>query len=797
MITKFRLVTEIHIPNYIELKDIIEDIKSDKYLNIITSILNTNDKAKIKELKTSLPIVCFNGKFSKKGDDYFIESSGLICLDFDKIPDDEFNKIKSDLLKWKYTHVLFTTPSGKGLKVVVKTPVYSKDDFYKYWNSLQDSFYDNDYFDQNVKGLSHGHFLTYDPNIFVNENSLVWTKKKEITYNSVKHEVFFPIEDEQRKIDFIENCFDEHFIDGNRNNYCFKKAKFFNKLGISKETCYNHLINVCQINNDFTEHELNTCIKQGYSNRDNFGTYLLEDKKKEEKILGIRGKFLKPAELRKFCDENDTDISKVNALFEKLDTRIDNGVFWTENKNGNIIHSPFEYKVFLEKQGFRKVKIQEGDYVFVKVDENIIFRADTKEIKDLVLNHIININANKVYGFYANNNKFFSEEHIDQVETIKPKIKEDTKDVGYIYFKNKVLMIGKDFVCDVEYKNIDAFIWKERIIQREYNYNDNIGIFEDFIKCISGNEKTLLGIETAIGYLMHSFKAPSVTKMISFTDKTTDTDPQGRTGKSLIGWAVSQMKNVVRIDGKNWKQDSQFLFSGITDATQVFFVDDANKNFDFEKMFSVITSSIQVERKGKDPITIDFEKAPKFMCSSNYVFGGLSDSYKDRKAEYEIERFFNADYKPIHKYGREFWSSDFTQEDWDCFNTYMVKCLQKYLTHGLIVPLAETIKRRAFVSTIKNESLCNFLQMDGVILMNKFLRVKELTNEFNKWVGDNTKEHILEKTMAKAIRTYAAYLGKKYKDGVSNGLTYIDIIDESEPVIKNETKQLIDDDFPF
>ena len=38
--------------------------------------------------------------------------------------------------------------------------------------------------------------------------------------------------------------------------------------------------------------------------------------------------------------------------------------------------------------------------------------------------------------------------------------------------------------------------------------------------------------------------------------------------------------------------------------------------------------------------------------------------------------------------------------------------------------------------------------------------------------------------MAKAIRTYATYLNKTYKDGVSNGLAYIDIIDENKPIIK-------------
>jgi len=75
------------------------------------------------EKKKLLPAICFSGKFEKRADTACIEHSGIICLDFDGFDSDqELEDFKFDLMLDKFTLSVFLSPSGDGLKVLVKIP---------------------------------------------------------------------------------------------------------------------------------------------------------------------------------------------------------------------------------------------------------------------------------------------------------------------------------------------------------------------------------------------------------------------------------------------------------------------------------------------------------------------------------------------------------------------------------------------------------------------------------------------------------------------------------------------------
>jgi len=77
------------------------------------------------------------GQFTKRSDSSLEEHSGLICLDFDGY---ETNKDllqeKERLSKNKYIFSVFISPSGKGLKALVKIPA-DADNHKSYFLSLQ------------------------------------------------------------------------------------------------------------------------------------------------------------------------------------------------------------------------------------------------------------------------------------------------------------------------------------------------------------------------------------------------------------------------------------------------------------------------------------------------------------------------------------------------------------------------------------------------------------------------------------------------------------------------------------
>lgn len=116
----------------------------------------------------SFDYACFCGTFSKRSNSDIIEPSGLICLDFDHFADVE--AMRQTLLEDDYfdTVLMFTSPSGDGVKwVVEKTDSKMKHE--DYFNAL--AAYLKDAYDlvadANCKDLSRACFLPHDSRAYL------------------------------------------------------------------------------------------------------------------------------------------------------------------------------------------------------------------------------------------------------------------------------------------------------------------------------------------------------------------------------------------------------------------------------------------------------------------------------------------------------------------------------------------------------------------------------------------------------------------------------------------------------
>lgn len=76
-----------------------------------------------KQLKMGLPSFTPGGTFTKRANDYLKKRSGLLGLDFDHVPD--LPGARARLLEDSSLpiHLLFTSPSGDGLKAMVRVPL--------------------------------------------------------------------------------------------------------------------------------------------------------------------------------------------------------------------------------------------------------------------------------------------------------------------------------------------------------------------------------------------------------------------------------------------------------------------------------------------------------------------------------------------------------------------------------------------------------------------------------------------------------------------------------------------------
>lgn len=90
----------------------------EKVTNELRNIAEKKEKRKFKA--TRFPFVTFSGIFSHRAESGLIQHSGLLVLDFDGL--DIIRKMKIRLLLDKYLEpvLLFTSPSGNGLKAVLK-----------------------------------------------------------------------------------------------------------------------------------------------------------------------------------------------------------------------------------------------------------------------------------------------------------------------------------------------------------------------------------------------------------------------------------------------------------------------------------------------------------------------------------------------------------------------------------------------------------------------------------------------------------------------------------------------------
>ena len=168
-ITRFKSVKNTKPVEVSNLLTIIEEIRSDKYKTIIEEIRQDENPSKSPK-KDKLPVFTPTGRFNYRSIAGLEEYNGVICLDIDNVEDPEF--LKQRAAKLNYVYAAFVTPSGQGLKVMIKTNATSAE--YKTKEIEVSSAFQHDtgaIRDNHCKDIARIQFVSYDPNIYINENS--------------------------------------------------------------------------------------------------------------------------------------------------------------------------------------------------------------------------------------------------------------------------------------------------------------------------------------------------------------------------------------------------------------------------------------------------------------------------------------------------------------------------------------------------------------------------------------------------------------------------------------------------
>ena len=768
-----------NIKSTIPIKDtsvfkVLELIRNGHFKTEISKIRIEKEKSIRNELKSKLSYVTFGGVFSSRSNSNLKKHSGLACLDFDNIENVEDLRvsINSDI----YTFCSFVSPSGDGLKVLVKIPfVDNNEDYQDYYIEL--SKYYNKYHvsDTSTKDIARACYLSYDENLYLNNESELFADK---FYRPLPKEtkiVNIPLTDQNEIAERLEKWFQKRWTSVNRNNNLHAYARQMNAFGIDKYTCESYLF---RYDSGEKQKEIQKLINSAYKYTKEFNTKSFEDTKKvnEVKNLALAGENFNTA-VEKF---KDIDVSALEKEFELHKINLKTDEFWFYNDKEVIKLATFRFMQYLENNNIFKFYPDEnsGVYLFVKNDKNFIYIFEESKIKDFVLNELRSTGKIDAFEMMANNTGYFNGQFLSMIKTINVKFNRDTVDTSYIYYKNAAVRTTKEKIELLSYSDIDDLIWKNQVVDRNISLkNESDGVFKTFIWLLSGqNIDRYYTLKSVIGYLMHSYQNESKPKSIIFNDEMISEDvPNGGSGKGLIHRAIGQIKNIVIEDGKKFDPRGQFSYQKVNKDTQIFLLDDVPKNFNFESLFSIITEGMTVEKKGQDAFQIPFRESPKISLTTNYTIKGDGASFNRRVFEVEIANYFNENHTPEEEFKHQFFSQ-WDDMEWAKFDNFMIRCVQFFLKNGLV----ESDKVNLAFRKLKNELGNEFIEF---MELQKFdgsaINRKDFRDSFNKQYPIVAKFNTPQK-FNKKVKDYCNYYKIKFSETKYNGIFHFYIGEKSE-----------------
>lgn len=174
MITIFKDFNETKNPYYLPIEKVLQRIKECKIQNKINELRNEKDEKRKAILKKKLPCICFSGKFITRSDKDLTEHSGYIILDFDKLNNAE--EFKISLKRYNFIYSAFISPSGNGVKAIVKIPAIIEK-HRGYYRGILKVFPELDSTSINESRIC---FESVDSNLWINDNVIEFTDYVEV-----------------------------------------------------------------------------------------------------------------------------------------------------------------------------------------------------------------------------------------------------------------------------------------------------------------------------------------------------------------------------------------------------------------------------------------------------------------------------------------------------------------------------------------------------------------------------------------------------------------------------------------
>ncbi len=262
------------------LSTVIDEIKNGTYKcsvneirNELTLGNNKNAEALKKNLLAFTPSATFKGGRTNE----FVENyNKLIVLDFDDIPDENYDSIYAKIKECEYTFGCFRSPSGNGIKILCKVSSEMQQHYIAFVQlSAKYENLTGVKIDPSGKDVARLCYVSFDPNAYFNEDSKVFHVEIQQAVNSSKHTGKHSgkrVANTGKSSDLYKRCIkitnkNGSYIEGNRNNYVHHLANNCNRAGIGEfET-----LGIITSDFDLDIVEIKRAVESAYKNTYEFG----------------------------------------------------------------------------------------------------------------------------------------------------------------------------------------------------------------------------------------------------------------------------------------------------------------------------------------------------------------------------------------------------------------------------------------------------------------------------------------------------------------------------------------------
>ena len=670
------------------------------------------------QAKRCLPYFTPSGTFERRTIAGLVEHSGFMSLDLDAKhnPDTNWNLVRVSIEADPHTYACFLSTGGQGLCVLVPVPTtHHKASFRALERYYLESF---GLKVDSLPDVSRARFVSYDPALFLNPEAEAFAELLEEVAKPVPPRAA-PISEASSKPDTesillaIGVKMIREAADGGKHvkvrDAAYLLGGYVGSGYVDETRAYDALYSaVLSKENVASTKTAEDAIRSGLRKgalRPILPDWLQFNARQELRDNNTPGGQLALA--HRLHVAGSVPLAGVEAaikiIVEEQAAAHSFLTFWNVHSPGQdkplkVALSLDKFTTWLAGEGFRKYRAG-GDYATVLVQAGVVREVDRGQLFDHVLSYLaaLPFEYDGIYGFQVRElvltmeRKLFDERFLQALPSLEFEFMRDTAKTAYYFFLNGWVEVSAAGIVLRDYEAMPAVIWAEQVRPHTFQpfsspLEGKQCDFHAFTRNVSGGDADRLAIlRASLGYLLHGYKEEANAKCIIFVDEVATTGkPDGRTGKSLLIKAVSELVAVTTIAGATFRFEDSFRFQRIQASTRVAYFDEWDgRRLPFKKLFTEITSEIAVNRKNHSEFTIPFAESPKFAITTNDVVSGEGGSHEGRKIEIPLAPHYSSKYSPIDEFGRGFFADgNWSEEDWNYFFNLALGWVQDYLAAG-------------------------------------------------------------------------------------------------------------------